>query len=327
MEINKVTARTYAKLGQSGTIFGLSLLDEIKIHPEIFVLSSDMSRTAGLDRFKTQHPANFFNIGIAEQNLIGIASGLASEEKTVIVTTQAAFISMRSYEQLRQYLGYMQHKVIVIGIGAGFALTFLGNTHYAIEDISIIRTIPQMTVLSPSDAGQAAKLFEAAIKLNSPVYIRLVGGLNCPIVYKEDYELEIGKSIVLKDGGDITVFATGIMVYNSLKAAVLLEKENISVKIVDVHTIKPLDVQTIKDSLNSKLFVSVEEHNIIGGLGSAISEYLAEQVKKAPLLRLGVKDTFSVVGDYEYLLEQHRLLPEQIAEDILAKYNSITHAQ
>ncbi|MDR1583473.1 MAG: transketolase [Prevotellaceae bacterium] len=323
VEINKINARIYAKLGQSGTIFGMSLLDEIKIYPDIFVLASDMSRTAGIDRFKTQYPGNFFNVGIAEQNLIGIASGLSSEGKTVIVTTQATFISMRSYEQLRQYLGYMQHKVIVIGIGAGFTLTFLGNTHYAIEDISISRTIPQMTVLSPSDAGQAAKIFEAAIKLNSPVYIRLVGGLNCPIVYKEDYELEIGKSIVIKDGEDITVFATGIMVYNSLKAAELLEKENISVKTVDVHTIKPLDRQVIKDSLSSKLFVSVEEHSIIGGLGSAISEYLAEQGKTAPLLRLGVKDTFSVVGNYEYLLAQHRLTPELIAEDILHKYNSL----
>jgi transketolase len=324
MAINKVTAQAYSKLGQSGAIFGMSLLDEIKIHPDIFVLSSDMSRIAGLDRFKTWYPDNFFNVGIAEQNLIGIASGLASEGKTVIVTTQAAFISMRSYEQLRQYLGYMQHKVIVIGTGAGFALTFLGNTHYSMEDISIIRTIPRMTVLSPSDAGQSAKVFEAAVKLNSPVYIRLVGGLNCPVVYKEDYELEIGKSIVIKDGGDVTVFATGIMVYNSLKAAELLESENLFVKIVDVHTIKPLDVQVIKDSLNSKLFVSVEEHNIVGGLGSAVSEYLAEQGKTAPLLRLGVKDTFSIVGNYEYLLEQHRLLPEQIAEDILTKYNSIT---
>jgi transketolase len=323
MEINKLTARTCAKLGQSGTIFGLSLLDIMKTNSNVFALSSDMSRTAGLDRFKTQYPDNFFNTGIAEQNLIGIASGLSSEDKTVIATTQAVFISMRSYEQLRQYLGYMQHKVIVIGIGAGFALTFFGNTHYAIEDISIVRSIPQMTVLSPSDAGQAAKIFEAAVKLNSPAYIRLVGGLNCPIVYKEDYELEIGKSIVIKEGTDITIFATGIMVYNSLKAAELLEQKNISVKIVDMHTIKPLDRQIIKESANSKLFVSVEEHNIIGGLGSAISEYLAEQGGKAPLLRLGVKDTFSIVGNYEYLLEQHRLTSELIDEDILQKYNSL----
>ena len=323
IEINPLQARVYSKLGQSGSIFGMALLDIIKICPEILVLSSDMATTAGLDRFISANMDKFINVGIAEQNLVGVASGLANEGYRTIITAQAAFLSLRSIEQIRQYLGYMKSNVKVVGICAGFALTFFGNTHYAIEDIAIMRSIPNITVLSPSDAGQAAKIFETAVQMDVPVYIRLVGGLNCPIVYKDDYILEIGKSITVKEGEDITIFATGIMVYNSLRATEFLQEKGLSVRVVDVHTIKPLDIQKIKDCASSKLLVSVEEHSIIGGLGGAISETLADIGKQVPLLRLGVKDTFCKVGDYPYLLEQNRLQPEQIADDIAIKYQSL----
>jgi transketolase len=321
--INPIQARVFSKLGQSGSIFGMALVELAKDIPELVVLTADTAASAGLDRFITAYPDRFYNIGIAEQNMTGIASGLAHEGYKPIITTFATFLPLRSGEQMRQYLGYMQSKVIVIGLCAGFTLTILGNSHYAIEDMAIMRSIPNMTVLSPSDAGQAAKLFEAAVALNGPVYIRLVGRQNCPIIYKEDYTLEIGKNIVVKEGNDVTIFATGIMVSNSLKAADLLQEKKISAKVVDVHTIKPLDIQSIKDSLGSKLFASVEEHTIIGGLGGAISEILAEQGVPIPLLRLGIKDTFCKVGDYNYLLEQNRLLPEQIAADIISRYESI----
>jgi transketolase len=322
IEINPLQAKIFSKLGQSGAIFGMALLDAIKDYPEIMVLSSDMASTAGLDRFITANTDKFINVGIAEQNLVGIASGLASEGYKAVITAQAVFLSLRSAEQIRQYLGYMKSNIKVIGICAGFALAFFGNTHYAIEDIAIMRSIPNMTVLSPSDASQAIKIFNAAVQLNGPVYIRLVGGLNCPIVYKDDFDFEIGKPVIVKEGKDITIFATGIMVYNSLQAAELLREKEISAQVVDVHTIKPLDVHKIKDSIISKLIVTVEEHSIIGGLGGAISEILAER-GHVPLLRLGVKDTFCKVGDYQYLLEQNRLQPNQIADDILEKYTSL----
>jgi len=323
MEINKISARTYSRLGQSGSIFGVGLLDLIKTNPEILVLSSDMSRAAGLDRFKTQYPNNFYNVGIAEQNLIGIAAGLSSEGKQVIVTAQAAFLSMRSCEQMRQYLGYMHFNIIAIGISAGFALTFFGNTHYAIEDMSVIHAIPGITILSPSDAGQACKAFFAATQLNKPVYMRLTGTLNNPIVYTDDYDFVIGKSIQIKEGKDVTVFATGSMVYPALHASELLKEKGLSVGVTDVHTIKPLDKEAITMKFDSKLLVSIEEHSIIGGLGGSIAEFLAEEVNIPPLLRLGVKDTFSKPGDYSYLLEQNRLTPKFIAEDILQKYKSL----
>ena len=321
IEINKLNSRIYSKLGQSGAAFGLGLFDIIDENDEVFVLSSDMSRPAGLDRFKSMYPDRFLNVGIAEQNLIGIASGFASEGKTVIVTAQAAFITMRSCEQLRQYLGYMKSNVVAVGISAGFALTYFGNTHYAIEDIAITRSIPGMTVISPSDAGQAAKALIAAVNLKAPVYIRFTGSLNCPIVYQEEYEFLIGKSILIKDGNDISIFATGNMVFYSLKAAEILEEKGITVRVIDVHTIKPIDAEMIYKCFNSNLLVSIEEHSIIGGLGSSISEVIAEMSNYPPLLRLGVKDTFSHPGDYTYLLEQNRLQPILIAEDILNKYN------
>ena len=275
-----------------------------------------MSVVAGLDRFKKEFPDNFYNVGIAEQNLLGVAAGLDSEGFKTIAVAQACFISMRSFEQVRQYLGYMGGKVMCVGINSGFSLTFFGNTHYAIEDMALMRSIPNMTVLSPADAGEAVKLFDAALKVDGPVYLRLSGSLNTPIVYKEDYELKIGQAITLKEGEDIAIFATGLMVSNALKAAELLFEKGITVSVVDVHTIKPIEKDKIQKNCDKKLLVSVEEHNVVGGLGTAIADVLSEQRNSAPLLKLGVQDHFMPVGDYNYLVEQAGLTPEQIASSI-----------
>ena len=323
VEINKLSSYTFSKLGQSGAAFGIGLLEANKSIINIKVISADMSRPAGLGRFINLFPDQFFNVGIAEQNAVGIAAGMSSEGNNVIVTAQAVFITMRSFEQVRQYFGYMKLNATIVGVASGFGLTFFGNTHYAIEDIALMRSIPGMTVLSPSDAGQAAKMIVAAIQLETPVYIRFTGSLNCPIVYKEEFDYEIGKAIKVKDGLDITIFATGLMVYNSIKAAELLEKHNISVRIIDMHTIKPIDSTTIQDCFDSNLFVSIEEHNIIGGLGTAISDLLSETSKHPTLLKLGIKDQFSHPGEYEYLIQQNRLDFQSIAEDILVKYNTL----
>lgn len=323
IEINKLNSYTFSKLGQSGAAFGIGLLEVNKTVPNIKVISADMSRPAGLGRFISQFPDQFFNVGIAEQNAIGIAAGMSSEGNNVIVTAQAVFITMRSFEQVRQYFGYMKLNVTIVGIASGFGLTFFGNTHYAIEDIALMRSIPGMTVLSPSDAGQAAKMIVSAIELQSPVYIRFTGLLNCPIVYTDDYNFQIGKAIKVKDGLDITIFATGLMVYNSIKAAALIENEKISVRIIDMHTIKPLDTKVIESCFDSKLFVSIEEHNIVGGLGTAISDHISEFSRHPLLIKLGVEDKFSHPGEYEYLIKQNRLDFESIAEDILVKYKSL----
>lgn len=320
--MNKFNPRVYFRLGQSGSIFGMELMEQVGNYP-FKVLSSDMSVVAGLDRFKKEYPENFYNVGIAEQNLLGVAAGLDSEGFKTIAVAQACFISMRSFEQVRQYLGYMGGKVMCVGINSGFSLTFFGNTHYAIEDMALMRSIPNMIVLSPADAGEAVKLFDAALKVDGPVYLRLSGSLNTPIVYKEDYELKIGQAITLKEGEDIAIFATGLMVSNALKAAELLLEKGITATVVDVHTIKPIDKDTIQKNCGKKLLISVEEHNVVGGLGTVIADVLSEQRNSAPLLKLGVQDHFMPVGDYNYLVEQAGLTPEQIAASIENKLNNL----
>lgn len=320
---SKFNARTYSRLGQSGSIFGLSLVEQAEQYP-IKVLSADMSVTAGLDRFKSRFPNSFYNVGIAEQNLIGISAGLSSEGFKSIAVAQAAFISMRSFEQVRQYMGYMHHNMIAIGISSGFALTFFGNTHYAMEDLSLMRSIPSMIVLSPADAGEAVKAFECALAKDSPVYIRLTGGLNTPIVYQEDFDYQIGKANqVYSEGDSVTLFATGSMVYQAIKTAERLKEIGICSRVIDVHTIKPLDCTIITACKQSKLFVSIEEHSVIGGLGSAIADYISQHANFPLLYKLGIQDSFSAPGDYSYLLTQNRLTPKLIAEDVLSKYNTL----
>ena len=185
--------------------------------------------------------------------------------------------------------------------------------------LGILRTIPNITIISPADSLETVKALEEAVKSEKPSYIRLTGASNNPIVYKENYDFKIGKSITLKDGKDITIFCTGTMVYKSLEAAKILETKSISTKIVNMHTIKPIDKIAIKEACMSKLIVSVEEHNIIGGLGSAIAEYKSSLKNYPNQLILGINDTYSKGGNYKFLEEKHRLTPEKIVEDIVKK--------
>lgn len=319
-ELNSTKAKIYSRLGQRGAIFGVSALDAAKDDSLLMVLTADLASLSGLDRYVNKYPEQFLNIGIAEQNMLGIASGLSAEGFHPIVTTYATFVSLRSCEQIRHYLGYMGLKVIVIGSGAGLIQAYSGNTHYSVEDLAVMRAIPNLTVLSPADAGSAVKAFEASLKNNTSVYIRLTGGLNCPIVYKEDFNYTIGRANTIREGDDIVIFATGVMVYQGLLAADILQEHSVSVKVVDMHSIKPIDANAIQENQTAKLFVSIEEHNIIGGLGGAISEVMSEAAAYPELLRLGIHDVFNVAGDYDNLLEQNRLLPQQIAEDIIVRY-------
>jgi transketolase len=328
LTFNSTNFRIWSKLGQRGSFFGIAVFEVVEQFHNVMILTADLAYLSGLERFINKHPDKFLNIGIAEQNMLGISSGLAQEGKIVFATTYASFICMRSCEQLRHYLGYMKSNVKIVGTGAGLAMTFSGNTHYAIEDLAIVRAIPNITILSPADATEAVKVALAAAEFNGPVYIRLTGGLNNPIVYKEDYNFEIGKAITITTEGDITIFATGTMVHNSLEAAKILKEKGMQARVVNIHTIKPIDTDSI-DYANecSKLLVSIEEHSTIGGLGGTIAEFLSSQPNHTPLLRLGIADQFRHAGDYNYLLEQNRLLPEQIAQDIEKKYVTLNNRE
>ena len=316
--MDNLNARVVSRLGQAGSVFGLALPEYMSKHGGIKVVSADMSRRAGLDRFKNQYPNDFYNTGIAEQNMLGVAAGLASEGYTTVAEAQACFLSMRSFEQVRQYMGYMQFPIVCVGINSGFSLTFFGNSHYAIEDMAIMRAIPNVSILSASDASMAVTLFEKALEMHAPVYLRLAGGLNTPIVYNMQPDVRVAGSNVLREGKDVVLLATGSMVHNALQSAELLSQQGVETKVVDIYSLKPIDKEQIESAIKSKLVVTIEEHNIIGGLGGAVAEVLAESASSVKLLRLGIVDKYAQVGDYHYLLYQNRLVPELIAEDILA---------
>ena len=321
--MEKIELGSYAGLGQAGAVFSMYLPDIIEQHPNLRVLTADMSYIAKLERFKALYPDQFINVGIAEQNMLGVCAGLTSEGYQCVALAQATFITMRCFEQVRQYMSYMKYPIILIGLAGGFQLQFMGNTHYALEDIALMRSIPGIVIMSPADAGEAVKCFEEALTLNRPVYIRFTGDA-ANSVFTEDFQFECGKSVCLKEGNDVSVFAVGSMVEAALKAAQILEEQKgLSIRVVDMHTIAPLDKEAIIKAKDSKLTVSVEEHYINGGLGSAISDYTSLLGAYPPLLKLGVGDDYSEVGDYEYLLKLHRLIPEMIAEDILKKHQTL----
>ncbi len=316
MNINERNIKIWSTIGARATL-GIAALELAKEIDNLMVLTCDVSTSAGLDRFRKTFPEKYLDLGIAEQNMIGVAAGLASENFNVITTTFAPFQTMRCCEQIKVNLGYMGQKICMVGIASGLALGTLGYTHCCIEDVGILRSIPGMIIISPADSLETVKALEAAVKLKNPSYLRLTGSSNNPIVYNKDYEFEIGKSITLREGKDITIFCAGAMVHQSLEAAKILNLKKISSKVVNMHTIKPIDKTAIEEACNSKLIVSVEEHNVIGGLGSAISEYKSSLKQSPRQLFLGIKDTYSKGGNYKFLKEKHRLTPEKIVEDII----------
>ena len=316
MIINDRNIKMWSTIGQRATL-GIAALEIAKNNKNLIVLTCDVSTSAGLDRFRKTLPEQYIDLGIAEQNLIGVATGLSSEKFDVITTTFAPFQTMRCCEQIKVNLGYMSHKVCMVGLASGLALGTLGFTHSCIEDIGVLRSIPGITIISPADSLETIKALDAAVKLNGPCYIRLTGTSNNPIVYDKDYNFEIGKSIKLREGSDVAIFSSGSSVNNSLKASELLSEKNISCTVINMHTIKPLDTKAILEACNHKLIVSIEEHNIIGGLGSAISEFKSTLEKSPKQLFLGIKDMYGKGGTYNHLLNKHGLTPEKIVENVL----------
>ena len=316
MDINEKSIKIWSTIGSRATL-GIAALDLAKEIDNLMVLTCDVSTSAGLDRFRKTYPEKYLDLGIAEQNMIGVAAGLASENFNVITTTFAPFQTMRCCEQIKVNIGYMKQKICMVGIASGLALGTFGYTHCCIEDVGVLRSIPGMTIISPADSLETVKALRAAVKSENPSYLRLTGTSNNPIVYNQDYGFKIGKSITLKEGKDITIFCAGSMVHQSLEAAKILETRNVSSKVINMHTIKPLDTLAIEKACSSKLIVSVEEHNIIGGLGSAIAEYKSSLKESPKQLFLGIKDTYSKGGSYKFLQEKHRLTPTKIVDDIL----------
>ena len=322
MEINKLKAKIFSNMGEPASIFGVALLEQMKERNDIMVLSADMSNYAGLDKFRRTYPDNFINMGISEQNMVGVAAGLTSEGYRVIVEAQSCFLSMRSFEQIRQYAGYMKFPIIFVGINAGMSLEYMGNTHFSLEDMGLMRNIPGMTVYSPCDASEAVKAFEAALELDGPSYIRLMGSMGAKAVYFEDFNFETGKAIKLTEGEDVQILATGNMVSEALDVAKMLQESGISVCVMDVHTLKPLDTDCI--SRKARLLVTIEEHTLISGLGAAVASYISSSNNNYPnLLQIGINDCYGVVGEYNYMLEQSGLKAINIYNQIINRLKQL----
>ena len=320
MDIYKENIQKFSDIGPRAT-FGLACLDIIKNNKNLIVLSADVSTSAGLDRFRKNWPLNYIEIGISEQNMIGVAAGLASNGYDVITTTFSPFQTLRCLEQIKVNLGYMKNKVCLVGLASGIVLGTLGYTHCSIEDIGVLRSIPNIAIISPADSLEVIKTLKAAINYKSSVYIRLTGGAKNPIVYKKDYKFKIGKSIRLKNGNGISIFASGSMVHYALEAAKELKKYKIDCEVINMHTIKPIDKkQVINSSKKNKLLVSIEEHSKIGGLYSSISEVTSSLKKRPIILGLGLKDSYEISGEYSFLLKKNGLDLKTIVNKIKKFY-------
>ena len=314
IDFNKI--KLWSSVGSRAT-FGLVSLELIKNNDKLMIVTADVSTSAGLDRYKKKYPENYIDVGIGEQNMISVASGLSSEGFDVITTTFSPFQTLRCAEQIKVNLGYMKNKVIMVGLASGLVLGTLGFTHCSIEDIGVLRSIPNLTIISPADALETAKAIEASIKHDRSVYIRLTGGSNNPIVYDKDYEFEIGKAKMLIDSGEILLISNGIMVSKSIDIAKSFKKKGIDISVLNMHTIKPLDTNFLNDIIHKyKYCFSLEEHNIHGGLGTAISEYIASSHTKIKFKNFGINDKYIKSGSYNYLLNEYRLDNESIIKEI-----------
>ncbi|MHB1652412.1 MAG: transketolase family protein [Desulfitobacteriaceae bacterium] len=293
--------------------YGLALVALGAENPDIVVLDADLSKSTKTAEFGKKYPERFFNMGIAEQNLMGTAAGLAAAGKIPFASTFAIFATGRAFEQIRNSIAYPKLNVKIAATHAGITVGEDGGSHQAIEDVAIMRSLPNMTVLVPADGVETRQAIFAAAQYQGPVYIRM-GRLDVPVLFDENYHFAMGKANVLREGKDVAIMANGVMVAAALQAAEELAVEGLDIAVVNVASVKPFDVETVvRVAQGVKAVVSAEEHNIIGGLGSAIAEVLAESCP-TPLIRVGLNDTFGESGRPLELLEKYGLTTKHLVE-------------
>ena len=293
--------------------YGEALEQLGKENPNVVVLDADLAGATKTDMFAKQFPDRFFDMGIAEANMMATAAGFATCGKIPYASTFAVFAAGRAYDQIRNSICYPKLNVKICATHCGVTVGEDGATHQMIEDLSLMRTLPNMTVMSTSDDTQTKWAIKEIAKIQGPVYLRLAR-METPILYDENTKFEIGKAIQIGEGTDGTVFATGITVSEAIKAQEILKQEGINIRVVDMHTIKPIDKEIIiKSAKETKKLISIEDHNIIGGLGSAISEVLTEEYP-TKLIRLGIKDVFGKSGKAEELIKYFGITADYIIE-------------
>ena len=283
---------------------------------DIVVMDADLSKSTKTDTFKKKFPEWFINTGIAEGNMINVAAGLASTGKIVFASSFAMFAAGRAFEQIRNGVAYPHLNVKIGATHAGISVGEDGATHQCLEDIGIMRTIPGMVIINPADHYEAMAAVEAAVKYDGPVYLRF-GRLAVPQIFDEtNYKFELGKGVVLEEGKDATIIATGLMVPYALEARELLKKDGIDAEVINIHTIKPIDSELIeKTARKTGAIVTAEEHNVNGGLGSAVAEVLCETYP-VPMMRVGTQDVFGKSGKPADLFKEYGLTAENIAENV-----------
>ena len=293
--------------------YGEALVELGNKRDDFIVMDADLAAATQTGKFKAAFPERFYNCGIAEQNMMGIAAGIAATGKRVFVSSFAMFAAGRAFEQIRNSICYPSLPVIIGATHAGISVGEDGATHQCLEDMAIMRTLPNMTIINPADAVEAKKAVYAALELDSPVYLRF-GRYAVPVIFDDSYEFKIGKANVLRDGKDVTVIATGLMVDEALKAYDILKGEGISARVLNMATVKPLDTEAVLAAArDTGAIVTAEEHSVVGGLGSAVSETVCEKAP-VPVLKLGVYDRFGFSGPAGKLLDTFKLRAPDIAE-------------
>ena len=296
--------------------YGEALLELGKKNKNIVVFDADLSTATKTNIFAKEFPERFYDMGIAEQNMISTAAGMSTCGKIPYASTFAVFAAGRAYDQIRNSVCYPKLNVKICATHAGVTVGEDGATHQMIEDISLMRTLPNMTVLSTSDDVQTKWAVKEISKINGPVYLRL-SRLATPIIYGENQKFEIGKAVQIGEGTDATIFATGVTVSEAIRAQEILENKGIKVRVVDIHTVKPIDKDmVIKCAKETKKLISVEDHNVIGGLGSAISEVLTEEYP-VKLVRMGINDTFGKSGKAIELMQYFGITAENIVGKVV----------
>ena len=291
-------------------------LAEFGSDPRVVVLDADLSKSTKTEVFKKKYPERFLNMGIAEGNMMAVAAGIASCGKVVFASTFAIFASERACEQVRNSICYPNLNVKIGATHAGITVGEDGASHQVIEDIAIMRSIPNMVVISPADAVEARLAVKAAIEYEGPVYLRL-GRLSVPVIYDENtYKFELGKGVTVRDGNDAAIIATGFMVHAAIEAADILKKEGINVRVIDIHTIKPIDKELIiKAARETGAIVTAEEHTVMGGLGGAVTEVVSENYP-VPVKLVVVQDKFGKSGKPDKLIEMYGLTASNIVEKV-----------
>lgn len=309
-----------AKIGESvatRNAYGEFLVKAGKRNKDVVVLDADLSGSTKTKKFGEKYPDRFFNMGIAEQNLMGTAAGLALSGKTVFASTFAMFATGRAYEIVRNCIGHTHANVKVCATHSGITVGEDGATHQTFEDVSLMRGIPDMNVVVPADANSATALLEVAEKTYGPFYVRL-GRSGIPVIYDEKEKFEVGGSKMLKDGKDVAILCSGIMVGAALEAAEALKSKGIDARVVDMYSIKPIDENAIyKAATDTKAIVTAEEHSIIGGLGSAVAEYTSEHCP-VKISRVGQQDVFGESGKPDILLQKYGMTAEHIVNAVVA---------